>query len=199
MVQQKGLLPAVARIVIIAIWLIAISYLAFVWSLGQTIAFTSTGLDRPYDLVAGLVIQFGPQVFLYVASRTSESERGLAGIPKRFWFMVGFVLFSALDAFTNMGARYNHNQANGIPFNITHIFWYTLDVLIVFAEEVLLYGISAMSEAIADMIVSVDGDPPQWLRALGEAAHRGGTGRSGSSSRSQANREEEPPQLFRQH
>lgn len=188
--QRRGLLPAVARIFIIGFWLAGIAILAFVWSLGQTIDFMSLGFSRPFDLIAGLVIQFGPQVFLYMASRVNESEPGFLNVPKRFWFMFGFFGFSTLDAFTNIGARYEYYQTLGQGFQPVHLFWYTIDVLIVFAEEVMLYGISAMSDAIADAIESVDGEPPSWLRSMGDMAHRAAVGTPGNNSRRSNNSSE---------
>lgn len=200
--QRRGLLPAVARIMIIGFWLAGIAVLAFVWSLGQTISFMSSGFSRPYDLVAGFVIQFGPQVFLYMASRVNEEETGFLGIPKRFWFMVGFFGFSTLDAFTNIGARHARYTAAGIGFQPVQLFWYTIDVMIVFAEEVMLYGISAMSDAIADAIESVGGEPPSWLRAMSDVTHRASVGSARSSrGRNSANivpEEDGTSRMFRQ-
>ena len=188
--RDNGALMMVAtRFVWSLAWVLCIAILSFVWSLGQTVAFMEGSFPKPYDLVMGIIIQFGPQVFLYMIARTPDNELGVLGIKKNHLFWGGFWIFSGLDAVTNVGARYI--KEHGL-FSAQIVFGYLIDIMIVFAEELILYGVSVVSENLSDLITALGGTPPSWLSGFARTASSAGTGNRGGASRPNEGRDERP-------
>lgn len=136
--------------------------LSLFWSLGQTILFTNIIFfnDGIWGTVAGLLIQFGPQVFLMLAhlSKDNDNERVI-------WYFL-FWFFSAMDAGTNIGARMerNTNFVGIVGYKQwAIILGYVLDIVVVFAEEMIGYALGATLHGVGLMLAHFGGTPPRWL------------------------------------
>ena len=156
---------------------VGVALLSFVWSLNNTIDFTrSVMIEDPWGTIMGLVIQFGPQVFLALASTSSGSERTA-------WFGA-FFGFSALDAATNIGATLAQVEA-GVQLNAiqmaVRIF---IDIIIVFGEEMVGYGVSVVFHDLAELIEQFGETPPQWMYIGEDLASRVSTGHAANRSMS---------------
>jgi len=164
-------------------WVVGVGALAFIWSLGQTIDLTQQALmDPTWGVIMGLVIQLGPQVFLALASVN-------VGNSRMMW-IAAFWGFSVIDALTNVGALWNQYDigTNGIESigYIPVIVGMFVAIGIVFAEEVIAYGLSILSDDFGHLIEDFGGTPPQWLFIAGDAMGRVGIGQLGQQGGRQA-------------
>lgn len=154
---------------------VGVALLAFVWSLNNTISFTrSVMLEDPWGTIMGLVIQFGPQVFLALASTSSGSERTA-------WFGA-FFGFSMLDAATNIGATLASIDAGFQMNSIQLAVRIFIDIIIVFGEEMVGYGVSVIFHDLAELIVLFGETPPQWMFITEDIASRVSTGHAANRS-----------------
>lgn len=133
-------------------------------------------IEDPWGTIMGLVIQFGPQVFLALASTSQGSERTA-------WFGA-FFAFSGIDAATNIGHTIAQMDA-GIQMNAiqlgVRIF---IDVVIVFGEEMVGYGISVVFHDMAELITLFGETPPRWMFIGEDVASRVSTGHAANRSMS---------------
>lgn len=163
---------------------IGVASLAFVWSLNNTIQFTkSVMLNDTWGTVMGLVIQFGPQVFLALASTASGTER-------TGWF-AAFFGFSAIDAATNIGTTMAQVEAGMAMSALQLGVRIFLDIIIVFGEEMVGYGISVVFHDLAGLIESFGERAPQWMFITEDVASRVSTGHG--VRRGTAPRQQQPP------
>jgi hypothetical protein len=173
--MRKSTSSRIVHLILAIGFTIGVSLLAFVWSLNNTIEFTrSVMIEDPWGTIMGLVIQFGPQVFLALASTSSGSQRTA-------WF-AAFFGFSGIDAMTNIGATMAQMDA-GVQMNAiqlaVRIF---IDIVIVFGEEMVGYGISVVFHDMAELIVLFGETPPQWMFITEDIASRMSTGHAANAS-----------------
>ena len=167
--MRKSTASRVVHLILAIGFTIGVSSLAFIWSLNNTISFTKTVMmDDMWGTVMGLVIQFGPQVFLALAASTVGTER-------TGWF-AAFFAFSIIDAATNIGATLalvdSGFQMTSLQFGV-RIF---IDVIIVFGEEMVGYGIAVVFHDLAGLIESFGETAPNWMRITEDVASRVSTG-----------------------
>lgn len=148
-------------------------FLAFVWSLGQTVEFTQfmfPGEER-WGTMLGIVVQLGPQVFLALASYATGNHR--VGWLAAFW------AFSAFDAATNVGARMDDIVISDARVALATGLGLFLDIVIVFAEEMIAYSLSILIDDFAQIWKDVGDEHtriPDWMLVSSNIAHRLGTG-----------------------
>ena len=162
---------------------IALLYLSFVWSLSQTIKYSTLMFNGSAfaGILMGLFIQLSPNVFLMVSSRSSGNQKIL--------MIVLFFFFSVADALTNVLERSRRG-----PFDLTqaainaHYLGYAIDILIVFGEELSAIFISHLFNLLGEVMVLLGGRVPEWFFAASDVAMTSGSGRSGRSNRSRTRR-----------
>lgn len=166
MMRERSAVGLLFHTLITGAWVVLLILLAFVWSLGQTIELTQEALMDPYwGVIMGLVIQLGPQVFLALASVSIGNQRMM--------WLGAFWAFSAVDALTNIGALWNGYDIDVIGL-VPIIVGMIVAVGIVFAEEVIAFGLSILSDDIAKLWEAWGGTAPQWLFITGDALSRVG-------------------------
>lgn len=184
--MRKSVASRIFLLVIAIGFTIGVAALAFVWSLGNTISFTqSVMIEDPWGTVMGLIIQLGPQVFLALAAASSGSER-------TGWFGA-FFIFSGVDAATNIGATLTLIEG-GVQMNalqmIVRIF---LDIIIVFGEEMVGYGISVVFHNLAELITLFGEVPPDWMFITEDVSSRLGTGHPAQKRAKQQQKKQHKP------
>lgn len=170
---------------------LALGYGSFIWSLGQTIQFTSLLVpdSRAGGIIFGIFIQFAPTAFLYLASSYDQSKPDEQN--QRLWWLAAFWGVSAFDGLTNLGARFDDISINGLQtmgfaneqFAIAAswmmiVMGVLLDFAIVFAEELLGNFLGVFFDNLSALITLLGGRPPKWfsmVAATGRAV--GGTGK----------------------
>jgi type IV secretory pathway VirB3-like protein len=167
--MRKSTASRIVHLILAIGFTVGVASLAFIWSLNNTITFTRTVmLDETWGTVMGLVIQFGPQVFLALASTASGTER-------TGWF-AAFFMFSGIDAATNIGATMAQ-MADGVQMTAlqlgVRIF---IDIIIVFGEEMVGYGIAVVFHDVAELIENFGERAPRWMFIAEDAASRLATG-----------------------
>jgi len=177
-------------LVIFGLLVIGVGYLSFVWSLGQTIQFTSLLVtDQSAGIVLGLVVQFSPTAFLYMSTSYDQSKPSEQNM--RLWWLAAFWGVSIFDGITNLGARFDDLSITGMntagfqneQFAIVVqwlmiIMGVALDFAIVFGEELLGNMIGVFFDNLSALIELLGGSPPKWfamVAATGRAV--GGTGK----------------------
>lgn len=177
-------------LLIFGLLVIAVGYLSFIWSLGQTIQFTSLLVtDRSAGIVVGLVVQFSPTAFLYMSTSYDKNKPDEQNM--RLWWLAAFWGVSLFDGITNLGARFDDLSITGMQTSgfqneqfaivvqwLMIIMGVALDFAIVFGEELLGNMIGVFFDNLSALIELVGGRPPKWfamVAATGRAV--GGTGR----------------------
>lgn len=174
--MRKSVASRILHLVIAIGFTVGVALLAFVWSLNNTISFTrSVMVEDPWGTIMGLVIQFGPQVFLALAATATGSER-------TGWFGA-FFLFSGVDAATNIGATLNLLEAGVVMNPLQLVVRIFLDIIIVFGEEMVGFGISVVFHDMAELIVLFGEVPPQWMFIAEDISSRLGTGYTAAQRR----------------
>ena len=140
-------------------------YGSFIWSLGQTVQFTSLLVpgSRAGGIIFGIFVQFAPTAFLYLASSFSSNKPDEQN--QRLWWIAAFWGVSIFDGLTNLGARFDDISTIGLPnigfenpeFAIVAqwmmiVMGVVLDFAIVFAEELLGNFISVFMDNLAALI-----------------------------------------------
>lgn len=145
--------------IIVAAFVIGLVILSFWWSLGQTISFTKfVFFGEPIlGTIMGILIQMGPQVFLFLAQASTDKN-------ERLGWMVGFYLFSAFDAATNVGARVNRVNAGAQTTPIALYLGYGLDIAVVFAEEMIAHSLGVLFYHVAEVMKIYGAKPPAWFQ-----------------------------------
>jgi hypothetical protein len=189
--MRKSVASRIVHLIIAIIFTIGVASLAFVWSLNNTISFTkSVMVENPWGTVFALVIQFGPQVFLALAATSSGSTR-------TGWFGAFFV-FSGVDAATNIGHTISLIEG-GVQMNALQLaFRIFLDIVIVFGEEMVGYGVSVIFHDLAELIALVGEVPPQWMFITEDMATRLSTGnpaQRGKNKKKQQRRQQRVPAM----
>lgn len=175
----------------------ALIYGSFIWSLGQTIQFTSLLVpgSRAGGIIFGMFIQFAPTAFLYMSTSFNADKPDEQN--QRLWWLAAFWGVSIFDGLTNLGARFDDISVGGLQtFGFGNeqfaaiatwmmiVMGVMLDFAIVFAEELLGNFLSVFFDNLSALITLLGGRPPKWfamVSATGRAV--GGTGRAvGSSS-----------------
>lgn len=170
----------------------AIMSIAYGWSLSETERMMGLIVGPDWQMVAALIIQFGPQPFLIISGMTKEPGRGRLN-----WGFAGFmfaaaILLNLVDTATNITAFsdwYGQGNASVSPEIRVMARWigYILCFTITWAEEVSLIILAAGLEILRQLYVDLGKVAPRWMTwdlAQNIAA-------AGSGSRPQ--REEAPP------
>lgn len=169
---------------------LCLGWLSFGWSLQQTIDFTALSFPEvvgglPMAIVLGIIIQFWPQVALFLADEydgPSDTEK-----KWRVIWLATFWITTGLDIITNLGARANTismddpSRAN-ITYpafaNLVRIasygFGFAVDIGVAFAEEAIGHTLSAVSQNIAYIMEHMDIRPPAWMYIFSIASGKGG-------------------------
>lgn len=180
MMRDRSTVALIFHTLITLTWVGLLVALAFVWSLGQTIELTQQALiDPTWGIVMGLVIQLGPQVFLALASVSVGNQRMM--------WLGGFWAFSAIDALTNIGALWNDYDIQSMAI-IPVVVGMIVAVAIVFAEEVIAFGLSILADDIAKLWEALGGTAPRWLFITGDALSRVSTDQMFGGQRSRGQR-----------
>lgn len=169
----------------------ALIYGSFIWSLGQTVQFTSLLVpgSRAGGIIFGIFIQFAPTAFLYMSSSFDANKPNEQN--QRLWWLAAFWGVSIFDGLTNLGARFDDISVGGLQtFGFENeqfaavatwmmiVMGVMLDFGIVFAEELLGNFLGVFFDNLAAMITLLGGNPPKWfamVAATGRAV--GGTGK----------------------
>ena len=174
--MRKSAASRIVHLLLALGFTLCVAALSFIWSLNNTITFTrSVLIDEPWGTIMGLVIQFGPQVFLALAATASGSERTA-------WF-AAFFGFSAIDATTNIGATMMLVEAGATMTALQLGVRIFLDIIIVFGEEMVGYGVAVVFHDLAGLIQSFGETAPQWMFITEDVASRLSTGHATSRSR----------------
>lgn len=169
----------------------ALIYGSFIWSLSQTIQFTSLLVpgSRAGGVIFGMFIQFAPTAFLYMSSSFDANKPNEQN--QRLWWLAAFWGVSIFDGLTNLGARFDDISVGGLQtFGFENeqfaavaswmmiVMGVMLDFGIVFAEELLGNFLGVFFDNLAAMITLLGGNPPKWfamVAATGRAVS--GTGK----------------------
>lgn len=176
--MNKGAMGKLVQLIITAIAVFSLIALSL-WSLRNTIEFTALASTdgATWATLAGLVIQFGPNVFSYLARNDDDGNK------KLLWRSL-FWVFTIVDAGTNVGKGLSLDR----PIDITNEAAYQLarwmrlffDVAVVFSEEGIEHFVSVFFDQVADLVDILGGHAPGWLRMANSFA--GGNNRPQSKS-----------------
>lgn len=156
--RDRAMVGLIFHTIIVVMWVAFLAVLAFVWSLGQTIDMTTVALGgEKWGYIMGAVIQLGPSVFLGLASISDTANQ-------RLMWKGAFWLFSGIDALTNVGALASQYSLSS-PGTLHVIVGMSVAVAIVFAEEVMAFGLVILADNLARLWKGWGGTPPDWLFA----------------------------------
>jgi hypothetical protein len=170
--MNRGATGKLVQLIVTATAVIALVLLSL-WSLRNTIEFTALASTdgETWAVLAGLVIQFSPNVFLYLARRETDGNK------KLIWRGLFWIL-TAVDAGTNVGKGLSLDRpidiGNETAYQLARWMRLFFDVGVVFCEEGIEYFVGVFFDQVADLIDILGGEAPEWLHMANTFGNSGG-------------------------
>lgn len=158
----------IASLVIIFVVMEKIFNLAFSWSLGETMRFSTAIFGPNYALAASWVVQLGPQVFLLLGSISIGDEyRTMRKISYGAAILLNFI-----DTLTNIGAFASSVEAGTLMMNLSQnlrpfatAIGYIFCFVITWGEEILVLLAGVFLQVLFEVLEDLGKTPPRWFLA----------------------------------